>query len=217
MASTTSTTLTPGAQVTGYVKFFNADKGFGFVSVYTGGDYTDVFIRKEKGRQVTGTHDEPVVGGFFDYSAYLFRRDDTRIIMTVEHDGRGGWRARSWGVLPEFTWIDLYLNFPEKYIECYVGGRVELHNSSSFGTGGFTARIDSLELTREHLVLRARHYPMGSRYSTVEPADAKLGRAFEATYPLAGVRQDDRYGRLVLEWRTEESYDKLTLTTPSGR
>src|SRR5688572_4595469 len=120
-----STILTPGAQVTGYIKFFNADKGFGFVSVWTGTDFTDVFIRKEKGRQVTGTHDEPVVGEFFDYSNFRFRRDDTQIIMTVEPDGRGGWRARSWGVLPTFTWIDLYLKFPENYLTCFIGGRVE--------------------------------------------------------------------------------------------
>lgn len=212
--------LALGAVVRGSIKFFNADKGFGFVSVFLddAGNFVDVFIRKEKGRLVTGTHNEPgFTDEFCDYSDFRFHRGDTAIIMRVEPDGRGGWRARSWGVLPEYTWIDLYLDWPDKYVAKYVGGRVELSNSSPYATGGYTARIDGLELTRKHLVVRARHYPIGWRLGDREPAEAELGRAFKRSYPLVAAVKDDRFGWLQLEIREGETYSRLTFWPPKGQ
>jgi hypothetical protein len=212
-----TTMLSPGAELRGWIKFFNAAKGFGFASVHQPDNtFADVFIRKEKGKLVTGTYNEPdFTDKPFDYSEYRFRRDSTGVIMVVEPDGRGGWRARSWGALPEYTWIDLYLDYPDIHLDKFVGGRVELYHSSPFGTGGYTARIDGLELTREYLTVRARHYPIGCSDLRREPRDSELRHAFEAVYALADVvSHDDRY-RLELRLVEDDSRSRLVFTEPS--
>jgi hypothetical protein len=177
-----TTMLSPGAELRGWIKFFNAAKGFGFASVHQPDNtFADVFIRKEKGKLVTGTYNEPdFTDKPFDYSEYRFRRDSTGI-----------------------------------HLDKFVGGRVELYHSSPFGTGGYTARIDGLELTREYLTVRARHYPIGCSDLRREPRDSELRHAFEAVYALADVvSHDDRY-RLELRLVEDDSRSRLVFTEPS--
>ncbi|HSW81749.1 MAG TPA: hypothetical protein VLG40_05150 [Candidatus Saccharimonas sp.] len=212
------TTLTPGARVTGWIKFYNAAKGYGIVTVQLAGAYerVEVFIRKEKGLSVTGTHDAPVLGDQHDYSTYRFRRNDTEIVMEVEPSNRG-WRASQWGVLPEFTWVDLFLKY-QHLLQRFIGGLVELDNRSDYGIGGYNARIDSLVMTREHITLHARHYPRDWQHGQSTPDESKLGRAFTKTYPLGHhIQQADRNNSLELVWREDEgnSYNRLTFWEPS--
>jgi hypothetical protein len=217
--------LTDGAEIRGWLKFFKAKdggKGFGFVRVLQkDAPSVDVYINRDGGLLVKGTHGEPIFTNVpFDYGDYPLRRQSERqsgseIIMVVEQDGVGGWRARRWGVLPSYTWVDLYLDHSWKYIEPFIGGRVELYSSTPYGTGGFTARIDGLVLTRETLTVQARHYPFGWD-SHWEPDEAQLGRAFERSYPLAAVigRPSDRDGWFEVELKEADSYSRLTFRIP---
>ncbi len=210
MTRTNPTTFTTGTVVEGWVKFFKADKGFGFATVMRGSEQVDVFLGKRQAYLLDGTHQTgfTLTNDTVDCTAYNFRRRDTTMVtLELEPSRKGGWQARRWGIQPEFTWIDLHLNYPE-LTQAFVGGRVELYNSSEYGVGGYTARIDQLELTHQQLNLHATHRPHGWW-----PGDTvdKAGKAFETSYDLAPVTCVERGGQMELTWRDHDSYNRLTL------
>ena len=214
MTRTNPTTLTTGAIVHGFVKFFKTDKGFGFATVWTGTDSVDVFLRKETACLLNGTHQAgfTLTNDSVDCTAHNFRRE-TGVVIELEPSRKGGWQARRWGIEPEFTWIDLNLNYPER-LQKLVGGYVELDNRSNYGVGGYTARIDQLELTHESLTVTATHCPREWRPGDKLREDA---RSFTRVYTLAPVKCVEREGFLELTWRDQESYNRLTLRAPRGR
>lgn len=227
---TVTTTVLPASLaadmvVRGRIKFFKTSEGFGFAIVQTASGPVDVFLRKETARRLVRKEATPQADGTYepafditdeevDCTAHNYRRGETFVTLELEPTKKGGWRARRWGIEPEFTWVDLYLRHPQ-LLEAFVGGRAELQNSSSSGVGGYTVQIDELELTREQITLSATHRP-----DTWWPGDEvdRQFRSFERSYPLAPIKCVERGGFMELTWRgDDDSCNRLCLWASSRR
>lgn len=114
----------PQRIVTGQIVRTNRSKTFCFVETLDLDPrrVVTVFAHVSAGRKVTGTTDEPVITAEREQIyPTVIPRNPTKVVMTVRQGDRG-WKATTWGLLPERDWRDELAKSGE--LQSFVGSEV---------------------------------------------------------------------------------------------
>jgi hypothetical protein len=208
---------TPARTVTGTVRRYFDDKGFGFAEISgersPDGSIVEVFLHQSYARVVTGTADEPELTRDKVDNIYVSGkgRNPDRVVMLVV-PGDKGLRAIAWGKIPNRNWrVDLINGGG---LDSYIGGEVHCtrDHGHSFPFPEYHGILASIELTPQRVTLKLKDAKKRDRDGLyVDNSTPEVTLTYDLEF--AGPKRAD-YGRYSLRV-SQNSYDhRITFYPP---